>query len=113
MPTDEWIREWSNETASVLEPHIAQGSGSVVADAIAGAMSEAIARTREEERAHGLEALRRAHANIARLQAALRQAADWFDGYAVSHRVKGDDDKAARNATRALHCRQAADLEVE
>jgi hypothetical protein len=39
--------------------------------------------------------------------AALKQAAEWFQEYADSHKAKGADEKAARNQERADYCRAA------
>jgi hypothetical protein len=41
------------------------------------------------------------------LRQALTLCAEWFDGYAASHRAKGADEKAARNEERAGFCYRA------
>lgn len=44
---------------------------------------------------------------VARLEGALTQTAEWFEGYALGHKIKGDLDKAKRNGDRAKACRAA------
>jgi hypothetical protein len=44
---------------------------------------------------------------VERLRQALTLCAEWFDGYAASHRAKGADEKAARNEERAGFCYRA------
>lgn len=52
-------------------------------------------------------------ARVAKLEGALNQAAEWFEGYEVGHRHKGDVDKETRNGNRARFCRRAALGEAE
>jgi hypothetical protein len=49
-----------------------------------------------------------AETRIAKLEAALRQADEWFRAYAQGHYAKGDWDKAKRNHDRADYCNRAA-----
>jgi hypothetical protein len=46
-------------------------------------------------------------ARVDELEAALRQSAEWFQGYADGHTAKGDTDKAKRNQDRADFCSAA------
>jgi hypothetical protein len=78
---------------------------------------ERLTLERDEARAEGYDLsaqvehaqyhLAAAEARIAKLKAALEQAADWFQAYADGHRGKGDSDKANRNQERATACRAA------
>jgi len=45
--------------------------------------------------------------HIAALESALKQAADWFDEYAMVHSAKDDEPKMRRNQERADFCREA------
>ena len=74
------------------------------ADMRRSAVFQATARTACAAYAAGRESR---DARVAELEAALLDAAEWFQGYGHSHFNKGDTDKATRNFMREAHCRAA------
>lgn len=63
------------------------------------------------KRAEGLVSANESHREqIARLKTALKNARDWFQGYADGHAAKGDADKAQRNQDRADACGDYLDI---